>query len=60
MVTSSISIYEDNTKNDDEALKEAMMTNVFKRVYGAKGSIERNGALGLVQWLEKNKSQKAG
>jgi len=57
--------YEDKSQTDNDkkivdfqSLKEVMMEDgVFKRVYGAKGSaLDRNGALGLVQWLEKNEN----
>jgi len=55
--------YEDKSQTDKdkkivdfESLKEVMLARgVFERVYGVKGSaLDRNGALGLVQWLEKN------
>jgi len=60
--------YEDKSQTDKdkkivdfESLKEVMLAKgVFERVYGVKGSaLDRNGALGLVQWLEKNGGKNA-
>ena len=55
-------LYDDNTINDDESLKEAMMKPiVYTRVYGANGKVlDENGALGLVAWLFDDKQISKG
>jgi len=55
-------LYDDNTINDDESLKEAMMKPiVYTRVYGTTGNaLNESGALGLVQWLFDDKQISKG